>query len=92
MERICGVSPEKIFVDKGYKGHNYDGKGEVYLPGQYFKKGAPGRRWFKRRSAIEATISHAKSKNRLGRNYLKGPEGDDINALLSACGYNLRLI
>ena len=92
MERICGHTPEKIFADKGYRGHNYKGDAEVYLPGQHRKKGAPPRRWFKRRSAVEATISHVKQKNRLGRNYLKGPESDGINALLAACGHNLRLI
>ena len=91
MERVCGISPEKIFVDKGYRGHNYEGEAEVYLPGQHRKKGAPPRRWFKRRSAIEATISHTKQKNRLGKNYLKGPDGDDINAIFAACGHNLRL-
>jgi len=25
----------------------------------------------------------------MGRNYLKGPEGDRINAVLAAAGYNL---
>jgi IS5 family transposase len=24
------------------------------------------------------------------RNYLKGAEGDEMNAILSACGYNMR--
>jgi len=92
MERICGVLPEKIFVDKGYRGHDYEGDAGVYLPGQYRKRGAPPRKWFKRRSGVEATISHVKQKNRLGRNYLKGQEGDEKNAILAACGHNLRLI
>lgn len=92
MERVCGATPEKIFVDKGYRGHNYTGRGEVYFPGQYRKRGAPPRKWFRRRSSIEASISHAKQKNRLSRNYLKGVEGDEINAILAACGHNLRLI
>ncbi len=48
------------------------------------------RRMFKRRAAIEPTIGHMKSDNRLDRNYLTGQEGDKINALLSAAGYNLR--
>ena len=26
----------------------------------------------------------------LGRNFLKGKQGDRINALLTACGFNLR--
>jgi hypothetical protein len=44
----------------------------------------------KRRAAIEPTIGHLKSGNRMDRNYLTGQEGDRINALLSAAGYNLR--
>ena len=92
MERICRVSPEKIFVDKGYRGHNYEGEAEVYLPGRHRKEGAPPRKWFRRRSSVEATISHVKQKNRLSKNYLKGVEGDEINAILAACGHNLRLI
>ncbi len=48
------------------------------------------RRWLKRRSAIEPVIGHLKGDNRMDRNYLKGTEGDKMNALLAACGYNLR--
>ncbi|HEY9502438.1 MAG TPA: IS5/IS1182 family transposase, partial [Pyrinomonadaceae bacterium] len=44
----------------------------------------------KRRNAIEPVIGHEKQDHRLGRNYLKGKEGDRINALLSGCGFNLR--
>ena len=28
----------------------------------------------------------------MGRNYLKGPEGDRINAVLAAAGYNFSLL
>jgi len=31
-----------------------------------------------------------KNDSLLGRNYLKGPEGDAMNALLVGCGHNLR--
>jgi IS5 family transposase len=48
------------------------------------------RRMLKRRAAIEPTIGHLKSGNRMDRNYLTGQDGDRINALLSAAGYNLR--
>ena len=44
----------------------------------------------KRRAAIEPTIGHLKSDNRLNRNHLTGQEGDRINALLAAAGYNFR--
>ena len=46
--------------------------------------------WYKRRSAIEPIIGHLKADHRMDRNHLKGAEGDKINALLAACGYNLR--
>jgi len=44
----------------------------------------------KRRSAIEPIFGHLKSDNRLERNLLKGKEGDNIKAVLSTCGFNLR--
>ena len=47
-------------------------------------------RWFKRRSAIEPVIGHMKQDHRMDRNYLKGTEGDKMNAILAACGFNLR--
>jgi|SRR5215813_851957 len=45
---------------------------------------------FKRRNAIEPVIAHEKQDHRLRRIYLKGKEGDSINALLSGCEFNLR--
>jgi hypothetical protein len=47
-------------------------------------------RWFKRRSAIEPAIGHMKQDNRMDRNYLKGTDGDTMNAILAVCGFNLR--
>jgi IS5 family transposase len=44
----------------------------------------------KRRAAIEPKIGHLKPDNRMERNRLKGVQGDQLNALLSACGSNLR--
>jgi hypothetical protein len=41
-------------------------------------------------NAIEPVIGHEKQDHRLGRNHLKGKEGDCINALLSGRGFNLR--
>jgi IS5 family transposase len=50
------------------------------------------RRELRRRSAIEATIGHMKTDERLNRNFLLGQAGDAINALLAAAGHNLRLV
>lgn len=35
-------------------------------------------------------ICHLKDEHRLGRNHLKGREGDRINVILAAAGYKLR--
>jgi IS5 family transposase len=45
----------------------------------------------KRRAAVEPVIGHLKAEHRLGRNYLKGRDGDRINAVLAAAGYNFGL-
>jgi len=50
------------------------------------------KRELRRRSAIEPVIGHMKAEGHLGRCYLKGRAGDAINVILSAVGYNLRLV
>ena len=66
---------------------------EVYISGQ--KRGITTQRLkrsLKRRQAIEPIIGHRKSDGLLGRNYLKGTLGDQMNVLLCCAGHNLRLI
>ena len=89
---VSGVTPERIYVDKGYRGHNYTGAGEVMIAGRRRGLSATMRRELRRRSAIEATIGHMKTDGRLDRNFLLGQAGDAINALLAAAGHNLRLV
>jgi IS5 family transposase len=89
-EMLSGVPIDKAFVDKGYKKHGVEHK-QVYLSGQK-KLSRALKRALKRRNAIEPHIGHMKSDGKLGRNYLKGPKGDVLNALLVAIGHNLRLI
>ena len=64
----------------------------VFISGQ--KRGVSSliKRELRRRSAIEAVIGHMKMDGYLSRCYLKGREGDAANAILSAVGYNLRLV
>lgn len=82
-----------VFVDKGYRKHNYTGPAAVHLAGRSTKRMTRSfRRWYKRRSAIEPLIGHMKSDGRLDRNYLNGQLGDQLNAILSACGQNMRLL
>jgi len=92
IERITGRQVNEAFVDKGYRGHDYTGDGQVHITGQRVKgKAGPAlRKRKKRRSAVEPKIGHMKSDNRMGRNFLKGIEGDRTNAMLAGIGANLR--
>jgi len=91
VERLTGHSPQDVMVDQGYRGHGYEGTASVHVVRTIPKRATRAvRRMLKRRAAIEPTIGHMKSDNRLNRNYLTGSEGDKINTLLSAAGYNLR--
>lgn len=91
-EALTGREIERAYVDKGYVGHDAPKPNRIYRSGQ--KRGVHGqiRKELRRRSAIEAVIGHCKTDGHLDRNFLKGRLGDQINAVMSAVGYNLRLI
>jgi IS5 family transposase len=90
-ERITGVKVKDAVCDQGYRGHDYQGSALVHvvksLPSRAMRT---LRRLFRRRAAIEPVIGHLKSDHGLGRNHLRGSEGDRLNAVLSAAGFNLR--
>ncbi len=89
VEQLTGVKPAEIFVDKGYRGTQHHPENvQVYLSGR--KLSGTLKRLLRRRSAIEPVIGHLKQDHRMKRNYLQGKEGDQINALLVGCGFNLR--
>lgn len=90
-EKISSKPIERIFVDKGYRGHGIKDK-DVFISGQ--RKGVTSwiKKELKRRSAIEPHIGHMKNDGKLGKNYLKGVLGDKLNAILCGIGHNLRLI
>jgi IS5 family transposase len=91
-EKLTGCAIERAYVDKGYRGHRTANPRRVFISGQ--KRGVFGiiKRELRRRSAIEAVIGHMKTDGHLGRCYLKGRQGDAANAILTAVGYNLRLL
>ena len=92
VRRLTGRAVEEAFVDRGYRGHGEE-QTRVYISGQ--KRGIKTRRLqrsLKRRQAIEPVIGHLKADGLLGRNYLKGSVGDQMNVMLSCAGHNLRLI
>ena len=83
----------EVYVDLGYRGHDYEGEAKIHIVGRSRKRLTRSQRmWYNRRSVIEADIGHMKGEHRLGRNYLKGKEGDALNVAFSACGKNLRMI
>ncbi len=91
-QALTGREIERVYVDKGYRGHDAPKALRVFKSGQ--KRGVHGqiKKELRRRSAIEPVIGHCKTDGHLGRNFLKGRLGDQINAVMSAVGYNLRLI
>ena len=92
VAKTTGVRPNKIYVDKGYIGHDYSEKQDVYRSGQ--KRGVIGRirKELKRRSAIEPIIGHAKADHKMESCRLKGKKGDQINAIFAAIGFNFKQI
>ena len=91
-ERITGWRPANAYCDKGYRGAARDISDTTVHLSNRKKRSVPRSkwRWLRRRSAIEPVIGHLKSDNRLQRNHLLGDDGDRINAMLAACGFNLR--
>ena len=91
VEQITSVSVSNAYVDKGYRGHDYQGAAQIHIAGSSNRdvtRTMKQRR--RRRSAVEPKIGHLKSENRLGRCYLSGLSGDHINVILAAAGSNFR--
>src|SRR6201998_2178156 len=94
MEALVGNTIKRVFADKGYHGHNAppEYKFRVFIAGQKRRMTPKSKREMRRRSAVEPVIGHLKSEHRMGRNYLWHRQGDAINAILAAAGYNFRLL
>jgi IS5 family transposase len=94
IERTLGAELVRVVTDAGYKGHTApkEKRLRVYVAGQKRGLSAAIKRAFRRRAAVEPTIGHLKGEHRMGRNYLAGAQGDAINAVLAAVGYNFRLL
>ena len=92
LEILTGVVVSRIHGDKGYRGHNYPDRFKVWISGQARRVTQVIRREMRRRAAVEPVIGHLKDDHRMRRNHLKGREGDRINAVLAAAGYNFSLL
>ena len=94
MEAALGNEISRVLADAGYRGHNApeSHKFRVFTAGQKRRMTPAIKREMRRRSAVEPVIGHLKSEHRMGRNHLAGEQGDAINALLAAAGYNFSLL
>jgi IS5 family transposase len=92
MEKQIGASVTRIVADRGYRGGNapLSHKFRVFIAGQKRRVSEAIKRELKRRSAVEPVIGHLKADHRMGRNFLAHAQGDAINAVLAAAGYNFR--
>lgn len=96
-EKITGVKIDSATVDRGYKGHGVEddplrNHTKIFISGQRRDITKSIKKQLKRRSAIEPMIGHMKQEGKLGLCRLKGIIGNQINALLTGVGHNLRLI
>jgi IS5 family transposase len=89
-EHLTTIKPKQAAVDKGFRGASHHPSDVEVLVAGTRKRNKALKRLLKRRSAIEPVIGHAKQDHALKRNYLRGKQGDRINAFLAGCGFNLR--
>lgn len=94
LERLLDKLPEKAIGDRGYRGRNKVLGIQVIIPkklpasvSNYLKQKT--RKYFRARAGIEPIIGHLKHDHRMIRNYLSGTQGDAINTILAATGFNL---
>lgn len=90
VEQLTGMKPQQAIVDQGFRGTQYHPEDVEVLVCTRGKRPSALKRILKRRNVIEPVIGHTKLEHGMGRNYLKGEQGDQINALLAGCGFNLR--
>jgi IS5 family transposase len=91
VESLIANQVSEVYVDMGYRGHDYDGAVTVHVDKRQRGRTSKARwRWMKRRAAVEPSIGHLKNEHRLERNRLKGTAGNEINAILAAAAMNFQ--
>ena len=93
VKRLASYMPAIGLCDRGYRGKSTIGDTQILIPKPPRKNASQeqlslARYRFRRRAGIEPVIGHLKSDYRLGRNFLKGMVGDQINVLMAAAAWN----
>ena len=83
-------APERIYANKDYCDHDYDGAASVMLLGHKRAMNPRSNRKLNRRPSIEASIGHIKTDVQLDHNFLARHVGDAINALAVLLAYALQ--
>lgn len=94
-ERLIGKKPKAGIVDRGYRGRKLINGIKIIIPKKLPDSATNYQRqkiriFFRARAGIEPVIGHLKQDHRMSRNYLLDDDGDKINTILAATGFNLR--
>lgn len=91
VEILTGEAPKIALADRGYRGVEPASRARLLIS---HTRRLPQRlkKLLKRRQVVEPMIGHMKADGLLGKNWLKGAEGDALHALLCRAGHNLRMI
>jgi len=94
-KKITGKSFAKAVVDRGFRGAKAIELTQVILPDNNQPAKSTYQKRVKsalcrKRAAIEPIIGHIKSDCRMAKNFLKGTQGDQINAIMAATAFNFR--
>ena len=95
VERLTGKAPKTGIVDRGYRGRKIIEGVKILTPGNLAKSATryliqKTRKQFRARAGIEPVIGHLKQDHRMWRNFLLDEDGDKLNTILAATGFNLR--
>ena len=94
-ENLTNRKPKYGIVDRGYRGRKIINDVKIIIPKKLSSTATRYqiqkiRKQFRARAGIEPIIGHLKQDHRMSRNYLLYEDGDKINTILAAAGFNLR--
>lgn len=95
VERLTNKLPKYGIVDRGYRGRKLINGVKILCPTKLAASATryliqKTRKQFRARAGIEPVIGHIKRDHRMWRNFLMDEDGDKINTILAATGFNLR--
>ena len=95
VDMLTGKMPKYGIVDRGYRGRKIVEGVKILTPGKLVASASryliqKTRKQFRARAGIEPVIGHIKRDHRMWRNFLLDEDGDKLNTILAATGFNLR--